>query len=79
MASPTAAQTALLDEIEYHAAALSELLEVYDYGLRNALGRGDRQLIRTLTERIAYATRQLEEAQTRRQALTRALQDKAPA
>lgn len=74
MASPTGVQTALLDEIEHHVAALSELLEVYDYGLRNALRRRDRRLIRTLTHRIAFTTKQLEEAQRRRDRLRRELQ-----
>lgn len=74
MASPTGVQTALLDEIEHHEAALSELLEVYDYGLRNALERGDRRLIRTLTIRMQYTTTQLEEARRRRESLRRELQ-----
>lgn len=66
MAGPSATQQSYLTELEYHISALDELLHTYECGLRNALGKNDRPLIRTLTGRIAYHTQQLEQAKRRR-------------
>lgn len=79
MAGPSATQQSYLTELEYHISALDELLYAYECGLRNALSRNDRPLIRMLTGRIAYHTKQLEQAQRRRAKLQHDLQPKTPA
>lgn len=74
MASPTATQTALLDETEDHIASLLELLRAYEYGLRNAERARNRELITLLAMRIEYSAEQLQQARRRRERLRRELQ-----
>lgn len=77
MASPTAAQTALLDETEEHAGSVEELLMAYEFGLRNA-GK-NRNLTVFLAGRIEYHAQRLQEIRCRRDRLRRDLQTKTPA
>ena len=77
MASPTAAQTALLDETEHHIAALHELLRAYEYGLRNAERARNRELVELLALRMEYTAEQLQHARCRRDTLRRTLESQA--
>lgn len=81
MAGPTSDQRALVAETEHHAAALDELLKVYELAMENALKerRPNRRLIATLAGRIEYTAAQLLAVQARRTALKEDLQAKAPA
>lgn len=74
MASPTTAETRLLDEVEGHVAALNTLLDVLERGLANARAAHDRRLIRYLLIEIAYQTEQRDNARCRRDSLRRELQ-----
>lgn len=72
MASPTSAETALLDELEEHAGSVEELVMAYEFGLRNA-GR-NRNLVVFLAGRLEYHAQRLQEIRCRRDALRQELQ-----
>lgn len=71
MASPTAAETRLLEETEDHIASLLELLRAYEVALHNARTR---DLIDWLAIRVEGTAERVQAARGRREQLRRELQ-----
>lgn len=81
MAGPTSDQRRRIAETENHAAALSELLAVYEYAMSKAVSakRRDTRHIAWLASRIEYTAAQLVEVKARRDILRIELQANDPA